>query len=82
MILLLKGPVKTHVLCDVKEIRYFHQDNTLPLWVFITSTERYEFSDKDLSTYKDICTIDGGTILRWLKRTVTPVTKIEFVTND
>lgn len=78
VIIIMRRGKHTHVLFGVSSIRYFHQKNTLPVWVIITPEKQYEFSDKHLSMYTDIAYIDGMN-LYWMKRSVNQATKIEFV---
>lgn len=78
MIIVMRRGNHAHVLSSVSSLRYFHQQNTLPVWVIITPEQNYEFSDKDLSVYTDVACIDGMN-LYWMKRSVNQATKIEFV---
>lgn len=80
MIVTMKRGNHTHVMSDVSSIRYFHQQNTMPVWVITTPEHNYEFSDKHLSMYNDVACIDGRK-LYWMKRTVNQAPKIEFVTD-
>lgn len=78
MIVIMRRGDHAHVLSGVSSIRYFHQKNTLPVWVIITPEQQYEFSDKNLSVYTDIACIDGMN-LYWMKRSVNQAPKIPFV---
>jgi len=80
MIITMKRAGRTIVVPGVTAIRYFHQQNTMPVWMFSTGTDIQQMTDTDMSKYTDIACIDGQN-LYWLKRGVAPVTEIGFVTD-